>query len=391
MEEDNIKRKFAFADVIKFIGVIGIVTPLLLGYFQYQRSVQQDKDNYFRVWVEKLSSEKKADRLSAATNLGTYLISDGDYYEEAIDILINTVSIELDYNVLNAIRGSLEKVEASERKRIIQKLLNIGRNTFIYEYPLKTWLGQAKVNLEQSEDKMRYETILLSNYSKDVNKLILNPLAEDLKIKNEIKIKTENDYNELGTHKMLVASFVGLFLNFSRTQPIENLEFFQNSFNYLVWLYFQIPNSRMENSAFSAMTLSDVDLSGSEIIGNTFALSIFSNCSFAGSEIKATDFSEIKVENEIDFSGAKFDDVFFLGAKLKNSNFKGALGLKPIYFYGVEDKDLEYVQFDDEFRMKLDKELKLITQDQFIEYVENSKLIKGHSDELIGPLKKITE
>jgi len=391
MEKENIKREITLADVIKFIGVIGIVTPLLLGYFQYQRSVKQDKDNNFRVVVEKLSSEKKTDRLSAATNLGTYLISDGDYYEEAFDILINTVSIELDYNVLNAIRGSLAKVEASERKRIVQKLLNIGRNTFIYEYPLKTWLGKAKANLKQSEDKIKLETILLSNDSKDVNKLILNPLAEDLKIKNEVKINIEKDYNELNIHELLVASFAGLFLSFSSTEPIENLEFYQNNFNYLVWLHFQIPKSRMENSAFSRMILSDVDLGGSEIIGNTFALSTFSNCSFAGSEITASDFSDIKVENEIDFSGAKFDDVFFLGAKLKNSNFKGALELKPIYFYGVEDKDLEYVQFDDEFRMKLDKELKLITQDQFIEYVENSKLIKGHSDDLIGPLKKITD
>jgi len=85
MEKENNKRKITLVDVIKFIGVIGIVTPLLLGYFQYQRSVQQDKDNNFRVWVEKLSSEKKAERLSAATNLGTYLKLGDDYYVEARD------------------------------------------------------------------------------------------------------------------------------------------------------------------------------------------------------------------------------------------------------------------------------------------------------------------
>ena len=245
MEKENNKRKITLVDIIKFIGVIGIVTPLLLGYFQYQRSVQQDKDNNFRVWVEKLSSEKKAERLSAATNLGTYLNADGDYYEEVFDILINTVSIELDYNVLNAIRGSLEKVEISERKRIVQKLLDIDRNIFIYEFPLGSRLDDAKYNLEQSEKKMKDETKLLSNDSKDVNNLILNPFAEDLKIKNEIKINVEKDYNELSTHQLLVASFVGLFLNSSRTRPIEYLDFYQNSFNKLVWLNFQIPNSRM--------------------------------------------------------------------------------------------------------------------------------------------------
>jgi hypothetical protein len=382
MEKENYKREITLADIIKYVGIIGVTIPLLLGYLEYQRSVKQDKDKYFRVVVEKLSSEKKTERLSAATNLGTYLISDGDYYEEAFDILINTVSIELDYNVLNAIRGSLAKVEASERKRIVQKLLNIGRNTFIYEYPLETWLGKAKANLKQSEDKMKRETILLSNDSKDVNKLILNPLAEDLKIKNEIKIKTENDYNELSTHNLLVASFAGLFLSFSKTEPIENLEFYQNNFNYLVWLNFQIPNSRMENSAFSRMILTNVDLKGSEIIGTTFWGTSFSNCSFAESEITATNFTNLKVKDEINFSGVKFDDVFFQGSDLKYSNFKGAIGLRPEYFYKV--KGLEYVQFDDDFRSKLENEL--ITDGQFIEYVKNCKLTEMRANEVIGVL-----
>ena len=382
MEKENNKRKITLVDIIKFIGVIGIVTPLLLGYFQYQRSVQQDKDNNFRVWVEKLSSEKKAERLSAATNLGTYLNADGDYYEEVFDILINTVSIELDYNVLNAIRGSLEKVEISERKRIVQKLLDIDRNIFIYEFPLGSRLDDAKYNLEQSEKKMKDETKLLSNDSKDVNNLILNPFAEDLKIKNEIKINVQKDYNELSTHQLLVASFVGLFLNSSRTRPIEMLDFYQNSFNKLVWLNFQIPNSRMENSAFSQMNLTNVDLSHSKIIGTTFQATSFSNCSFAESEITATNFNSINVKDEINFSGAKFDDVFFLGSDLKNSNFRGVVGLKPIYFYNA--KNLDYVQFDDKFRNELENAS--ITDEQFIEYIYNSKLMELRIEELIRVL-----
>jgi len=379
MEEGNMKREYTLSDVIKFIGVIGVVTPLLLGYFQYQRSVRQDKDNYFRVVVEKLSSEKKADRLSAATNLGTYLVSGGDYYEEAFDILINTVSIELDYNVLNAIRGSLEKVDASERKRIVQKLLNIGRNNFIFNFPLGKWLDDAKTKLKQSEKDIKDETMLLSNNDTETNKLILDPLAEDLKIKNKVKINIEKDYNELYTHELLVASFAGLFLSFTKTEPIENLEFYQNTFNYLVWLNFQIPNSRMENSAFSAMTFTNVDLSRSTIIGTTFQGTSFSNCSFAEGEIIATNFTNLDVKDVINFSGAKFDDVFFQGSDLKYSDFKGTAGLKPIYFYKV--KNLEYVQFDDDFRSELENTF--ITDEQFKEYIRNCKLTKMRADELI--------
>jgi uncharacterized protein YjbI with pentapeptide repeats len=199
----------------------------------------------------------------------------------------------------------------------------------------------------------------------------------------DIKNNIEKDYNELSTHQMLVASFIGLFLDFSRSKPIEALFFYQNSFNKLVWLNFNLPKSRMENSAFSEMIISNVDFSGSEITGTSFAASTFSKCSFAESEIIACNFYDIKVENEINFSNTKFEDVFFLGAKLKNSNFKGAIGLKPVYFYGVQD--LDSVHFDDEFRKELDKELKLITDDQFIKYVQNSKLMKQRKDDLIGP------
>ncbi len=382
MEKVDKKREITLADVIKYVSIIAVIIPLLLGYFEYQRSVQQDKDNNFRGWVEKLSSEKKDERLAAATNLGTYLKSDDKYYEEARDILINTVSIELDYNVLNAIRGSLEKVDSSERKEIIQNLLDIDRSTFIYDFPIGTALDKANQNLRESYKIITDEVILLSNNSLDINKIILNPLIEDLKIKMDIKNNIEKNYNELSTHQMLVASFIGLFLDFSRSKPIEALFFYQNSFNKLVWLNFNLPKSRMENSSFSKMIISNVDFSGSEITGTSFAASTFSKCSFAESEITACNFYDIIVENEINFSNTKFDDVFFLGAKLKNSNFKGALGLKPIYFYGVEF--LEYVQFDDEFRMELETELIKIQYADFIKYVQNSKLMKQRKDELIG-------
>jgi uncharacterized protein YjbI with pentapeptide repeats len=382
MEEENNKRGITLSDAIKFIGVIGIVTPLLLGYFQYQRSVQQDKDNNFRVWVEKLSSEKRADRISAATNLGTYLKTDDDYNEEALDVLINTVAIELDYNVLNAIRGSLEKAGVSERTRINQKILDMDRDIFNFDYPLKTWLDSAKANLKLSENKLKYEALFLSNNSSDVVKLILNPLAEDLKIKNEIKINVERDYNELNARSLLFSTFITLSLELSRSNPIEGLSFYQNSFNYLVWLNFQIPNSKMENSAFSEMILTNIDLSRSKIIGTTFQGTNFTNCSFAGSEINATNFTGINVKDTIDFRGASFDDVFFQGSDLKYSNFKGATGLKPIYFYKV--KNLGNVQFDDDFRRELENTF--ITDQQFINYIYDCKLMKLRANELYDVL-----
>lgn len=259
----------------------------------------------------------------------------------------------------------------------------------MYDYPMETSLFYAEENLKLSKEKVILENSLLINKSADstgINKMILNTLIENLKVKNEIKINIEKKYNELIDHQLLLRSLIGLFLEFSTSDPIKNLSFYRNSFNYSTWLNLNIPNSRIENSAFGIMNLSNINLSRSTIIGTTFGNSRFINCNFADSEITATNFTNIEVKNKIDFSGVKFNDVFFLGANLKNSNFMGALDLKPIYFYKV--KDLENVQFDAEFRKELEKEL--ITDEEFTEYVRNCKLIKLRADELIDDLLRIT-
>jgi hypothetical protein len=387
MEKVIKKRELMSPDVFKYVGLIAVIIPLIFGYFEYRRSVQQDKDNNFRTVVEKLSSDKKAERLAAATSLGTYLNFDDNYSAEALDILINTLSIELDYNVLNAIQGSLEKVDLSARQEIIQKLLDLERNTFTYDYPLKEWLRNAKKDLQEIKKEIKLENSLLVNRSEDttkLNQMIFNTFFEDLKIKAETKIKVENDYNELYAHQLLLRSFIGHFLSFSITNPMKKLSFNQNSFNYRSWADFNISKSIMKNSAFSEMLFSNVDLSRSEIVATTFSYSRFSNCDFAKSEITGCNFTKIEVKDSIDFSNSTFDDVFFLGANLKNSNFKGAVGLEPIFFYEVED--LEDVQFDAEFRKELEKELILITDEEFIEYVENCKLSNLRASELIEDL-----
>ena len=55
VEKADKKLGITSVDVIKYVSTIAVIIPLLLGYFEYQRSVQQDKDNNFRVVVEKLS------------------------------------------------------------------------------------------------------------------------------------------------------------------------------------------------------------------------------------------------------------------------------------------------------------------------------------------------
>lgn len=140
----NAKKVLKIAGAIG--GSIGLLVPLWGAMLQYQQSVQQNLDQNFRSIVENLSSENKENRLASAANMGTFIkkaaFGKGKYYDEAVDILINRLSVEIDYNVANAINGSLEKIYEAKRykkeyKRVIEKLLTINRNTFIHRAKYK--------------------------------------------------------------------------------------------------------------------------------------------------------------------------------------------------------------------------------------------------------------
>ena len=243
--ENNVSQKgLTIADILKIISALAVIIPLFLGYFEYQRSVQQDIDNNFRNFVEKLSSEKKETRLAGATNLGTFISEAGGYYEEAIDILINEVAIERDINVLNAIRGSLVKVKNEDYKKVIQKLLDVERNSFIYEHPLR------KLNLQK-------------------------------------------ELNELEMQKRLVSNFIASFLNLTRNNPIEGLNFYQNSLNELVLTDLNLIKSNIEKSALSLSIIDNTDFSNSKILNTVFTYSELTNCNFNNCEINSSLFNSI--------------------------------------------------------------------------------------------------
>ncbi len=149
-EGSQSKRSFEILNVIKFVGGLAVFIPLMTGILQYRQSVQQEQDKNFRAVVGKLSSANREERLAAAANMGTFIKKDGKYYNESADILINRLSIELDYNVLNAIRASLERIEKEDYEKVIEKMLGIERNIFIQEYALRLRRDDAKNRYGQS-------------------------------------------------------------------------------------------------------------------------------------------------------------------------------------------------------------------------------------------------
>ena len=314
----NESSKFKFADVIKILGGLGFIIPLVLGYFQYQQSVQKDLDNNFRSVVEKLSSEKVEERVAAASNLGTFLKLDQSYYEEAFEILINTISIELNYNVLNAIRSSLKKIDQTEYKKVVQRLLEIERSFFIYEYPTKKWLINVQNDIIKTEDK--FELYKKANFDKQ----ILDIIKEELNSKSKLKYKIQEEHSLLKTHQDFVANFIALFLEVDDPSYMEGLRFYQNSLNSIVLNELNIRKSEFINSALSNATITDTDFSGSLIQNTTFAFSSLSKCNFNNTKVSQSDFIEVRSMKGTNFNGTEFSEVFFLGADLDGANFKAA-------------------------------------------------------------------
>ncbi|HSR18641.1 MAG TPA: pentapeptide repeat-containing protein, partial [Ignavibacteriaceae bacterium] len=243
------------------------------------------------------------------------------YYNEAIDILVNALSNELNYNVLNAIRGSLEKADPKDFGSVIQKILNMQRNFFYF--------------------------------------------------------KSSTNENELANHENMVTRFISLFIEITRTNQIENLRFKQNSLRYIVLSEVSISKSILKSSVFEGSNISETEFADSKIINTVFSYSELSECNFKNSEIVSSLFFD-NTFLKVKFDGTKFIDVFFTNSDLSGADFTKAEGLKPAYFYRC--KNLEKAKFNEKFREELKK---LPANDsEFIEYIKGSSLTPQRISEL---------
>jgi hypothetical protein len=322
IEDLKALKKGFIEDFKVFVTIFAVFIPLMIAALQYEQSVQDKSDENFRVSIEKLSAGNTNERVAAATSMGTYIKRDGPFYGQAVDVLVNTVSIELDPNVLNAIRGSLEKIDKKDYKSVIEKLLAIDRNLYIYEYPTKSWKDITEMDISTSEEKFR-EALAQENESK-VNKIIFDNLEKDITQKQETYSKFEKDYNDLKLNDEFVVNFISSFLN-SIGSPIINLNFYRNSMNYIVLDDLELTRSRIDRSAFSHSTIANTTFDEVTIVKSVFTLSKISKSKFVDCKIESSLFDQVIFE-DVNFSGSEFKDVFFAGADLTKVNFKNVKG-----------------------------------------------------------------
>jgi uncharacterized protein YjbI with pentapeptide repeats len=367
-EGNDSKRTIAFLDVVKIIAGLAVFVPLMTGILQYRQSVQQNFDNSFRAVVEKLSSVNREERLASAANMGTFVKKDNKYYDEAVDILINRLSIELDYNVLNAIRASLERIQKEDYEKVIDKLLAIERNIFIQDYALKLRRDNAKARYDQSAADFAEMERQVKQQSSEFGQTLLGILKQKMSQESESYQSKEVDYYELSLHKQVISDFLSVFLGITKSFPLGKLEFFRNSMERVTMMELNLSNSKIGGSSFWVSNILDTKFDGSTIVETFFSNSTLTKSSFVKCRITASFYDQAYLRN-VDFSESEFSDVFFTGSDLAGARFTGAKGLKPIYFYAAQN--LDKAVFEPDFKAMLDEKLGTITEDELRNYITN--------------------
>ncbi len=388
--------EITITEIATIIGAIALLIPTaaLLQYRQYR---QEESNKDFRSIVEKLSAGKKGERIASASSLGTFIKKGGKFYDESIDVLVNTVSMELDYNVLNAIRGSLEKTEKKDYIYVIEKLLAIDRNFFVYEYPIKSWANIIKKDIEKVKEASSKEEYLFSwdkipgndnwklieflrqnfnidwvetakiekidddktiRVSSEKNFLIIelndektrvNILIDDDRTDNFI-VKAEND--ELHIYKEDASKVNKVIFNNLEKEIIQkqemcskfekdlnelkfNDEFVKNFIaSFLMAVNPPIKNLKFYRNSMDFVVLSDIELTRSEILLSSFSQTV----------INGTIFNNATIVNSV-FSYSSFEKSKFVNCKIESSLFD-YVTFKDVDFSGSEFKDVFFVGAD---------------------------------------------
>lgn len=380
-----------FPNIMVFLATLALFIPLRTAAMNYRRSVHEELDKNFRNVVKELSSPNVEERLAAATIMGTFIekgiLSKGKYYDEAVDILIAKVYVELDYNVLNVIKGSLQKVGEEEYAKIVEKLLDMDRNFFAQEDVLKKWSKDAEKEFQTIEERWIEREKLFKEIHSEFDRVKMefdNLKKEESRRKWEILYAKEKTFKELDLHKRVSADFISRFLEVTKRSPIKGLKFYLNSLNYAAMRSLNLSNAEFESSALSVSRIIETMFNGSTIKDTVFTFSDLTKSNFVNCEITTSLFDQTSLRGA-SFFKSKFEDVFFAGSDLTGATFEGAQGLQPIYFYKAK---IDKANFDVEFKETLDSELPKINEEEFKNYIKNnSKLSKQRIEELFKTLK----
>ncbi len=360
-----------------------LITTIITANYQYIITRWEESDGNYRKVVSEMTSKNKDVRHAAAASLGTYVKAGNRYFSETIDILTNRLSSESNHNVRNSIIGSLKKIKNQpEYRQILDRLLTIDRNNFIQDYQIKTEVDKAKVEFDTALLAFQDGEQQYANSKLQSEQFILKNLAQQAASKHQAYQSLGADYNELQANKPIVSNMISIFLSEKQGQEIVGLNFFRSTMSDVVLTDLILPDTNIKWASFGLSILTDSQLTHSSVERTYFNGTNLENVNFSNSNFLTSVITDAILHNT-NFSNSRFDDVFFFGSDLRDANFTGVSGLKPEYFYGVSN--LELAKFDD---IDIVKKAQSITENQFRQFVANSKLGAGKKEHLIPGITK---
>jgi hypothetical protein len=336
---------------------------------EFEKSRYEGKLTKFKETNENLFKTTKTEVLAAIATLNVFK-SDPEFEKNTIDVLLNRLYTELDYDVINAILSTLiQESNINELIYIANGLQDINRNFFIQDYPMRqrmTDIINASASLKKGEATRNQPGAEKTEGHQPPN--------DDLFAENkaEVSARYNAEFKELFSyykyrnvwHKQVTADAYAMFMRKASLANREDelvMTLFQNDFNYVYMAEVKATKVRMERSAFGFATFVKVYFNNIESQENSFRKSQTFDCAFKKGSITKTTFEGIKMEQTVfehlsmidctfkqeqpdyktkitnctfrnlklsnvsfalvDFSGTKFEQVEFSGCSFRSADF----------------------------------------------------------------------
>lgn len=365
---------------MEILALLAAIFTALLGFKQFliERDVKSYQEN-----VKNLFSQDKEILLSAIATLGYYK-DKKRYRNDVIDILINRLYTELDYDVTNAIIAELSQVSTNnELNKISQKLLDINRSFVIQSTPLKS----RKEVVARIHQRLKVEYIEQLEKTKDLDDDIIQQQNEYLNEKRQEYLHYDDllEYR-LFWHKQIVSHAIAILLLEANRQGLtkaHKLRFYSNSFCYCQIFDITLMVCSIKYTDFMHTRLQEVKSPKTEISTSYFESALLRECRFEEGKISHVEFINTKLDG-VDFGKVEFEEVYFIGVEMNNCKFDNTNGLDPLLFYNCTIANCSFSEGFDTRKIKSvtkealmtklrESERSLFTQELITKAVESQK------------------
>ena len=359
--------------------------------------------NNFREILALLSSSEKTERIYGANMLGAFVEQnnnlfqrDNPFNQEVKDTFVYVLGKESDNDVLQAITSSLGRLNDINYNSVY-KLVSVAEDVLKNKPDNhgKSKIGQLKINKDFEEktfikSKNKEPSLGIKVSEKEV---FLAPFYKNYQSRYEENINLEKELDadiRKNTYRSeLISKFIIDLLSISKKYPIDNLELYQNTWNYATLPQLQLPNIKIKLSTLSDATIYGTNFRDASIEDSTFSYSRIMNTQLEHSQIKASLFDKVRSLKGTKFTGATFKDVVFAFSNVGGADFTDVKGLEPWNFYKTENWD--QAKFDPDFKEKLEvfnKQKEENQKKEFIKQFENSTLLNTRQRELKEDLEE---